>query len=402
MLDGLDFDGRAGTTVAITGASGSGKTTLLSVLGGLDRPQGGASSSAGTRSRARPRRDRRAYRREVVGFVFQDFGLLGQLTALENVELALTFAHASRRRRRARARELLDAVGLADRVGHRPRALSGGEKQRVAIARALANEPQLAPRRRTDRQSRRRLVGRGARPAAACPGRTRDDGRCRHSRRSRRGAHRPAHAPRRRPDRRVMTWRDAIALARAQCRAARRPRGAHRARGRPRRCAPVVIADRQHRRQTTCARSGQRRWAAVGHQGRRSCALPGRARQRQPPTRTAPTYRRRRAAVDRAPSRCRRRSSRSSRPRCCSSRPRACPRPRTRPAATVARSSTRSIGIDLSRINDLPVTLLAGRLPDLRSQTEVAVTSDFLSRHRDHDRERAGHRRDGAHAWCTP
>ena len=83
------------------------------------------------------------YRREVVGFVFQDFGLLGQLTALENVELALTFAHTSRRRRRARARELLDAVGLGARVSHRPRALSGGEKQRVAIARAMANEPQL-------------------------------------------------------------------------------------------------------------------------------------------------------------------------------------------------------------------------------------------------------------------
>src|SRR5207253_5029805 len=75
--------------------------------------------------------------------VFQDFGLLGQLTALENVELALTFDRASRRRRRVRARELLAGVGLADRLGHRPRALSGGEKQRVAIARALANDPRL-------------------------------------------------------------------------------------------------------------------------------------------------------------------------------------------------------------------------------------------------------------------
>jgi putative ABC transport system ATP-binding protein len=83
------------------------------------------------------------YRRAVVGFVFQDFGLLGQLTALENVELALTFARVSRRRRRARARELLIAVGLERRLQHRPRALSGGEKQRVAIARALANSPRL-------------------------------------------------------------------------------------------------------------------------------------------------------------------------------------------------------------------------------------------------------------------
>jgi putative ABC transport system ATP-binding protein len=83
------------------------------------------------------------YRREVVGFVFQDFGLLGQLTALENVELALTFARVPHRRRRARARTLLTAAGLGDRLNHRPRALSGGEKQRVAIARALANDPLL-------------------------------------------------------------------------------------------------------------------------------------------------------------------------------------------------------------------------------------------------------------------
>ena len=143
VLDHLDFEVATGTTVAITGASGSGKTTLLSVLGGLDRPQDGTVMVGGHALAELGRDEMARYRREVVGFVFQDFGLLGQLTALENVELALTFAHASRRRRRARARELLDAVGLGERVGHRPRALSGGEKQRVAIARALANEPQL-------------------------------------------------------------------------------------------------------------------------------------------------------------------------------------------------------------------------------------------------------------------
>ena len=143
VLDHLDFDVGTGTTVAVTGASGSGKTTLLSVLGGLDRAQDGTVMVGGHALADLGRDEMARYRREVVGFVFQDFGLLGQLTALENVELALTFAHASRRRRRARARELLDAVGLAERVSHRPRALSGGEKQRVAIARALANEPQL-------------------------------------------------------------------------------------------------------------------------------------------------------------------------------------------------------------------------------------------------------------------
>jgi putative ABC transport system ATP-binding protein len=143
VLDRLDFEVPSGATVAITGASGSGKTTLLSVIGGLDRPQDGSVFVGGHALADLGRDDLARYRREVVGFVFQDFGLLGQLTALENVELALTFAHASRRHRRARARALLDAVGLADRIGHRPRALSGGEKQRVAIARALANEPQL-------------------------------------------------------------------------------------------------------------------------------------------------------------------------------------------------------------------------------------------------------------------
>jgi len=143
VLNGIDFDVEAGSTIAITGSSGSGKTTLLSVLGGLDRPQGGSVTVAG-QDLSRLERDQTArYRREVVGFVFQDFGLLGQLTALENVELALTFERGSRGRRRARARDLLAAVGLADRLGHRPRALSGGEKQRVAIARALANEPRL-------------------------------------------------------------------------------------------------------------------------------------------------------------------------------------------------------------------------------------------------------------------
>ncbi len=143
MLAGIDIDIAAGSIVAIMGSSGSGKTTLLSVVGGLDRPQSGSVLVAG-RDLAQLDRDELAeYRRSIVGFVFQDFGLLGQLTALENVELALTFARVPHRRRRPHATELLDAVGLATRLNHRPHALSGGEKQRVAIARALANDPQL-------------------------------------------------------------------------------------------------------------------------------------------------------------------------------------------------------------------------------------------------------------------
>jgi putative ABC transport system ATP-binding protein len=143
VLDGVSFDVAAGTTVAIGGASGSGKTTLLSVLGGLDRPCAGEAFVAGRDLTRLDRDDLARFRREVVGFVFQNFGLLGQLTAFENVELALMFARVGRRRRRARARELLTAVGLGERVSYRPHALSGGERQRVAIARALANEPQI-------------------------------------------------------------------------------------------------------------------------------------------------------------------------------------------------------------------------------------------------------------------
>jgi putative ABC transport system ATP-binding protein len=143
VLDHVSFEVAAGTTVAITGASGSGKTTLLAVIGGLDRPPEGEVCVAGRDLTRLDRNEIARYRREVVGFVFQDFGLLGQLSALENVELALTFARVPRRQRRSRARALLGAVGLGDRLSHRPRALSGGEKQRVAIARALANDPQL-------------------------------------------------------------------------------------------------------------------------------------------------------------------------------------------------------------------------------------------------------------------
>jgi len=143
VLDDVSFTLAAGGVAAITGASGSGKTTLLSLLGGLDRVPEGNVRVAEHELSALSRAEIAAYRRDVVGFVFQDFGLLGQLTALENVELALMFATGSRRRRRDRARELLTSVGLAHRLGHRPRALSGGEKQRVAIARALANEPRL-------------------------------------------------------------------------------------------------------------------------------------------------------------------------------------------------------------------------------------------------------------------
>jgi putative ABC transport system ATP-binding protein len=143
VLDNVSFTVEASDVVSVTGASGSGKTTLLSVLGGLDRAEPGTVVVGGEDLGRLSRDDLARYRRETIGFVFQDFGLLGQLTALENVELALTIAHAPKRSRRLRARDLLAAVGLQHRLSHRPQALSGGEKQRVAIARALANGPQL-------------------------------------------------------------------------------------------------------------------------------------------------------------------------------------------------------------------------------------------------------------------
>ena len=133
----------AGGYAAISGPSGAGKTTLLSILGGLERAQGGRVEVGGHDIARLRGDDLAAYRRSTVGFVFQHFGLMDTLTAAENVELAATLSGLSPRRRRARAAEVLGALGLADRASHRPAALSGGERQRVAIARALVNRPRL-------------------------------------------------------------------------------------------------------------------------------------------------------------------------------------------------------------------------------------------------------------------
>jgi putative ABC transport system ATP-binding protein len=143
VLAGFDLDVAPGERIAVMGPSGAGKTTLLALLGGLERVQEG-SIVVGTTALGALRGDAlAAYRHASVGFVFQHFGLLGNLTARENVELAMTLGAVDRRRRRGRADELLAAVGIADRADHRPAQLSGGESQRVALARALANEPPL-------------------------------------------------------------------------------------------------------------------------------------------------------------------------------------------------------------------------------------------------------------------
>jgi ABC-type lipoprotein export system ATPase subunit len=132
-----------GEYVSLVGSSGSGKSTLLAVLGGLERPQTGSVAVAGTDLAGLSGDELARYRRTTVGFVFQHFGLLEALTALENVELALTLTGMPLGARRRRSSDLLGSVGLAERLDHRPFELSGGERQRVAIARAIANEPEL-------------------------------------------------------------------------------------------------------------------------------------------------------------------------------------------------------------------------------------------------------------------
>lgn len=142
-LDGLSITVPEGELAAVVGPSGSGKSTLLALLGGLDTPSAGRVSVHGSALEGMDAEQLAAYRLNTVGFIFQDFFLLGHLTALENVEVPMKLAGMMRSERRAKAAELIELVGLGHRGGHLPNQLSGGERQRVAIARALANEPRL-------------------------------------------------------------------------------------------------------------------------------------------------------------------------------------------------------------------------------------------------------------------
>jgi ABC-type lipoprotein export system ATPase subunit len=142
-VDGVDLDVAPGETVAIMGPSGCGKSTLLHLLGGLERPSAGEIDLAGDRVNGISERALAHLRRTAIGFVFQGFYLMDELTAIENVELPGLLAGRSPKAARTRARELLEQVGLADRTGFLPSALSGGQRQRVAIARALINQPMI-------------------------------------------------------------------------------------------------------------------------------------------------------------------------------------------------------------------------------------------------------------------
>jgi len=142
-LRGVDLTVARGEFVALVGPSGSGKSTVLNLIGGLDRPTSGQVWINGTELSGSDERALTRHRRQHVGFVFQSFNLLPRLTAEENVALPLMFGGVPEKERRARARALLERVGLGPRLAHRPTQLSGGEQQRVAIARALVGQPAL-------------------------------------------------------------------------------------------------------------------------------------------------------------------------------------------------------------------------------------------------------------------
>jgi putative ABC transport system ATP-binding protein len=142
-LKGIDLEVRNGEMVAISGPSGSGKSTLMNLIGCLDTATSGSYHLRGEAVSGLSREELAGIRNRRVGFIFQSFNLLPQISAYENVEMPLLFGGMSRNKRRARVLELMERVGLSDRVEHKPTELSGGEMQRVAIARALAMDPDI-------------------------------------------------------------------------------------------------------------------------------------------------------------------------------------------------------------------------------------------------------------------
>lgn len=162
ILHGINLEVERGEFVSIVGESGSGKSTLMNIIGALDRPTEGEYRLQGKNIGEAKDRELSSIRNQEIGFVFQTYNLIPRTTALENVELPMLYGKMKNTERRERARELLELVGMKERMLHKPEELSGGQKQRTAIARAMANDPSIIladePTGALDSETSRRIM----------------------------------------------------------------------------------------------------------------------------------------------------------------------------------------------------------------------------------------------------